>query len=343
MRDTYTNLSFAFAPLKDTTSHIVHSETTSHQLELLTQETNNSENTILTSQNLRESIEKTKRFLISRKENNGEPIFIMIENIRKDDGEESCDPDFIQKFSEGVDYYITDAYGAMHREHASITGVPKNIGSQKCFGGFLLEHELLSITKTFTPTKLSTVIIGGVKFETKLPLIQKLSKKYTHVILGGGLLNTYLKISGYEIGKSVYDEQVSKNDFKSVTNIVIPESVCVERAGSILMVSLSHVHIDDVIVDIVVSDTIKDIIHNSQMIVWNGPMGWYEKSYTQGSQDIVTSFSETCYTVVGGGDTVTMFFRMNMVDTISWISTGGGAMLCHIYNETLPGINVLYE
>lgn len=265
---------------------------------------------------------------------------ILLENVRMDSREESNDIDFAKALSEYGDYYINDAFGACHRSHASVVGIPEFLPS---YAGFLIETELHQLRRAFQPIKPSVLIMAGVKFETKLPLIEKLSDQYETIILGGGLLNTFLSQYGYAIGKSVFDKDAKLDSILKNKKIVIPDHVVVERNNSLVItIPVQKVLENDVIVDIVISHDIQKKIENAQTVVWNGPLGWYERGYTESSRDVALAlFPEEQFSIVGGGDTVTMLRKEKLDRRITFLSTGGGAMLEYLEQGTLPGLQVL--
>lgn len=262
---------------------------------------------------------------------------ILLENIRQHSGEESYDIEFSKTLAHYADYYINDAFAVSHRAHASIVGIPKLIPG---YAGLLLESEINHLNQALQPISPSVLIMAGIKFETKLPLIEKLLPLYDTVILGGGLLNTYLKSFGLNIGVSVVDDLANLSNIVGSTKITIPEKVIIERDGIAQVVTISQVQKNDIIVDVVIDNNIKELLNAAKTVVWNGPLGWYEKGYTQSSIDIVESLGRATHSIVGGGDTVTVIQKEHLEDKVSFLSTGGGAMLEYLQNGTLIGIKV---
>jgi phosphoglycerate kinase len=267
---------------------------------------------------------------------NGE--ILLLENVRQNSGEESNDNEFVKKLASYGDYYVNDAFAVSHRAHASVVGIPVSIPG---FAGLLLESEMNHLKRALQPVSPSVLIMAGIKFETKLPLIEKLLPLYGSVILGGGLLNTYLKSLGMNIGKSVIDETANLASIMNNPKIIIPEQVIIEQNGIDLTVKTDEVLDGDVIVDVVIDEKMKQIIHSAKTLVWNGPLGWYEKGYVQSTLDIISNFGPETQSIVGGGDTVTVIRKENLENKVSFLSTGGGAMLEYLQQGTLPGINAL--
>ncbi len=265
---------------------------------------------------------------------------LLLENVRSHAGEELNDLDFAGQLASFGDFYVNDAFGASHRNHASIVGIPKFLPS---FAGFLIESELHQLQHALHPIKPAILIMGGIKFETKLPLIEKFLPKYQKVLLGGGLLNTFLHQSGYTIGKSVYDTTANLTSIINDRKIIIPDQVVVERNENLVItIPVQEVQENDVIVDIIIDHDTHEYIESAQTIVWNGPLGWYERGYIESSRDIAFSLvSEDQISLVGGGDTVTLLKQEKIDDRITFLSTGGGAMLEYLEQGTLPGLEVL--
>lgn len=263
---------------------------------------------------------------------------ILLENVRTDPREETNDPEFAKELASYADYYVEDAFGVMHRAHASLVGVPKLLPS---YAGFLLEKEINNLGLALKPQSPSVLIMAGIKFETKLPLIEKLLPLYDHVILGGGLLNTYLHALGMEIGASVLDGSADLSSILGNTKIIVPEKVVTEENDMDHEMSVSEVLSNDTIMDVVIDDQMKKLLTEAKTVVWNGPLGWYEKGYMQSTLDIVANLGSQTHSIVGGGDTVTVIRKEGLENKITFLSTGGGAMLEYLQNGTLVGLEAL--
>jgi len=268
---------------------------------------------------------------------------ILLENLRHDAGEEANDPDFSDYLASLGETYVNDAFSVSHRAHASVVGVAERLPS---YAGPLLANEIAQISKAFDPTRPFVFILGGAKIGTKMPLLKKFLDKADSVFLGGSIVNNFFKVAGSEIGQSVYDpdELNGVAEMLANTRLHIPTDVVVENASGSRTCATSDVHNDERIVD-VGSDTVASFaptIREAKLIVWNGPLGWYEKGYTEATKQLLTLIAESEATsIIGGGDTVTLLDEMHMTDKFSFVSTGGGAMLDFLANETLPGIDVL--
>lgn len=263
---------------------------------------------------------------------------ILLENIRQNSGEEKNDSEFSKTLASYADYYVNDAFAVSHRKHASVAGIPAFISG---YAGLLIESEINHLDQALHPEYPSVLIMAGIKFETKLPLIEKLLPLYDSVILGGGLLNTYLKSFGLNVGTSVIDDSANLANIISNTKITIPEKVVIERDGTTLEVTVSQVQDNDIIVDVSIDENIKELLNAAKTVVWNGPLGWYEKGYMQSTIDIVANLGTQTHTIVGGGDTVTVIRKKHLENKITFLSTGGGAMLEYLQQGTLVGLDVL--
>ena len=272
--------------------------------------------------------------------NNGDCI--MLENLRSDPREETGSESLASELANLADYYVDDAFAVMHRDHVSITAIPKLLGPEKCFIGLLVETELKNLEPLLTPKSPSVVIMAGIKFETKLPLIEKLLPIYDHVILGGGLLNSYLRANNIYIADSVYDSGTDLSHLVGNEKIIIPESVVITRDDETLTIGVNELQPHDVIVDIVISEGMKELLTDASTVLWNGPLGWYERDFVQSSREILDIINPDNQTIiVGGGDTVTLIKSLHMERKVTFLSTGGGAMLAYLQSGTLVGIDAL--
>jgi phosphoglycerate kinase len=170
-------------------------------------------------------------------ENLKEGECVLLENVRTDTREEENNTEFTKILAGYGDIYVEDAFGVMHRSHSSLVGIPRLLPS---YAGFLLESEIKNLNQALKPESPSVLIMAGIKFETKLPLIEKLLPLYDSVILGGGLLNTYLKSFGLNVGKSVIDSSANLSTITGSSKLVIPEKVIIERDGLAQAVTTSQ-------------------------------------------------------------------------------------------------------
>jgi phosphoglycerate kinase len=274
---------------------------------------------------------------------------LLFENLRVNEGEKTNDPEFAKKLSQMADIYVDDAFGAMHRKHASIVGVPTFLPH---YGGLLLRQEIEHLSKVFNAEHPFVFILGGAKFETKLPLIKKYLEKADVVFVAGALANDIFKAQGFEVGTSL----VSEGDFGIEELIKNPKlktfiDVTVkDKDGKIFIKNLDEVSPDDYIGDAgpKTIELLKNIIESAKTIVWNGPLGNYEEGFNDKTEQLALAIVHktnegeiSAESIVGGGDTVASINKLNLNHKFSFISTGGGAMLDYLVNETLPGIEVL--
>jgi phosphoglycerate kinase len=270
---------------------------------------------------------------------------LLLPNIRAFAGEKENDVAFSKWLASLGDAYVNDAFSVSHREHASIVGIPKILPS---YAGMQLLEEIEHLSAmSNNPERPFVVMFGGAKLSTKLPLIEKLSKKADKTVVGGALLNQILFSRGMEIGQSLHDEneKVDASIFAS-ENMIIPNDVVVKRGLESVTVGINEVEANDVIVDIGIKSVgaIEAALLEAKTVLWNGPMGKYEEGYggaTEALLNKLAALNATTKTTVGGGDTVTLVSKLGLQDKLHFISTGGGATLDYLEKGTLPGIQAL--
>jgi phosphoglycerate kinase len=267
----------------------------------------------------------------------------LFENIRQYPEEEKNDSTFAKKIADLGEIYINDAFPASHREHASIVGVPKFLPH---YAGIQFEEEIDHLYLDGNPPRPFLFILGGAKFETKLPLIEKFLAKADHCFIAGALSNDFFKAKGWEIGVSLvsnidFDKQMLENP-----KLILPTEVMVKNTSGVLPKSPAGISPEDKIVDSgpKVLQQLRDLIKESKLILWNGPLGYYEDGFDQPTKDLAKMISErtaAAETIIGGGDTIAAIESLGIRDKFTFVSTGGGAMLEFLLNDTLPGIEVL--
>src|SRR3989338_5712759 len=268
---------------------------------------------------------------------------IMLENLRHESGEESNDPSFAAYLASLCDVYVNDAFSVSHRAHASVVGVPKLLPH---YAGLLMAKEVERLAAAFTPPHPFLFILGGAKISTKIPLLKKFLTLADYVFVGGAIANNFFKSQGHEIGTSVYDEREieSVRSYVGHEKLILPTDVIVRNDAGSEERLLAQVTSGDMIVD-VGTTTIKNlepIVGSAKLVVWNGPLGYYEAGFTDGTRDLLAFVAGSSATsIIGGGDTVALVDEMKSLDKFSFVSTGGGAMLDYLANETLPGIEAL--
>lgn len=266
---------------------------------------------------------------------------ILLENLRQNDGEEANDEKFASFLASLADMYVNDAFAVSHRAHASIVGVPDYL---QAYAGFWLQKEIANLGKAIEkPEHPFLFILGGAKFDTKIALIRKFETIADQIFIGGALANNFFQTIGLHVGKSLVDKDAKVAEFFNKDNIKIPFDVVV-KGGEVK--ELPNINEEDVIVDAgpnTLAELVK-IIPTFKTILWNGPLGLYEEGYDNSSKEILKAIAESgAFSVIGGGDTVNLVKEMGLQDKISFVSTGGGAMLEFLAKGTLPGIQALEQ
>lgn len=281
---------------------------------------------------------------------------VLLENVRFYSEERTNKEDFAQKLSEIAEVFVNDAFGVSHRVHASVVGITRFLPS---VAGLLMEKEIKMIDKAINEPKLPLVaIIGGAKAETKITLIGKLLEKADYCLVGGGVANTFLKAWGYEVGKSLVNremEETAKMLFwkaaRGNTAMMLPTDVVLgdlEKDKEDGVVASDKIPQDWQALDIGPKTQAEfgNIISKAGTIIWNGPMGVFEKEkFSKGTEFIYYAIAQNpeSMSIVGGGDTLACLRKKKYLDVIDHVSTGGGAMLEYIEKGTLPGIKALEE
>ena len=298
-------------------------------------------------------------YLNSETKNNirqSDKALFLLENIRFYKEEEKNDPEFAKQLASLADIYINEAFSCSHRAHASVTGITKFI---KSYAGETIVNELNSLEKIFNKSnKPVACIIGGSKISTKIDLISNLIKKVDFMIIGGAMANNFIKYNNFEIGKSLFEpnkeetiKQIISAANENNCKLIIPNDVVVSinesTAGK--NKSLSEIESGDIIFDIGV-DTIKnisEIINLSKTLLWNGPLGFFEKDFfANGSNEVaklikINTQKKLLISIAGGGDTAAAIKKAKAEDGFSYISTAGGAFLEWLEGKIPPGLKVL--
>jgi phosphoglycerate kinase len=288
-------------------------------------------------------------------DDNNEKI-VMLENLRFYEEEEKNDNSFAKHLASLADIYVNDAFSCSHRAHASIFEITKFISS---YAGIQLNLEIDALTKiTSEIERPITCIIGGSKISSKINIIKNLIPKFDNIIIVGGMANNIIKYKGYEIGKSIQEndcdqiiEEILFLSKKENCKIVYPEDVLIGKNlnASPEIKNLNNISKDELILDIgpKTIQIIKQLIEESNTILWNGPAGYFENSsFAKGSIEIAKKIVEkskknTIYSVAGGGDTVALLNNVGATDYLNFVSTAGGAFLEYLEGKELPGIKAL--
>jgi phosphoglycerate kinase len=286
---------------------------------------------------------------------------LLLENLRFYKEEEKGDVEFAKKLAALGDVYVNDAFGTAHRAHASTAVIAQFFPEAKCFG-YLMASELANAEKVLNGAeKPFTAIMGGAKVSDKIELIEKLMDKVDNLIIGGGMAYTFAKAQGGSIGKSLVEEDkldlanslIKKAKEKGV-NLLLP-------TDSIIADNFSN----DANTDTANNDSIKDgwmgldigpasikafskVIEDSKTILWNGPMGVFEmEKFEQGTKAIaeavVQATENGAFSLIGGGDSAAAVAKFNFTDEVSYVSTGGGALLEYMEGKELPGVKAINE
>jgi phosphoglycerate kinase len=271
---------------------------------------------------------------------------VLLENIRRYPGEEKNMSGFAKKLAKLGDYYVNEAFSVSHRAHASIVGLPKLLPS---YAGFNLIDEVSTLSTVFNAKVHPFLfILGGAKFSTKIPLIDRFSDRADNLVITGAILNTFYKAAGFEIGVSVVEsgyDAIVKNLMKN-PKLLLPPDVVVKRGRKDFTVSPDEVKKGDKIVDIGPDSSrlIAEKVKKAKLVVWNGPTGWYEGGYDEGTIAVAKACAAAKgKIVVGGGDTATVIENIGGIEKKKnvFLSTGGGATLEYLSKGTLPGIEAL--
>ncbi|MEK7213827.1 MAG: phosphoglycerate kinase [Patescibacteria group bacterium] len=258
---------------------------------------------------------------------NNQNDIILLENLRKFEGEKKNDKKFAKELASLADIYVNEAFSVSHREHASICAITEFISS---YAGFQFEEEIKHLSSAFNPPHPFLFILGGLKFETKLPLIEKFIEIADKIFVGGALANDFFKEQGKDIGKSIVSsENFDLGRFLKNEKLLLPKDNVIEN---------------DAIMDAgeKTIEMLKDEINKVKYILWNGPLGAYELGFKNGTIELAKLIANSsAKTIVGGGDTLASIAELGLEDKFTFVSTGGGAMLDFLAKGTLPGIEAL--
>lgn len=285
---------------------------------------------------------------------------LLLENLRFYKEEEKGDVGFAQKLSKHGDVYVNDAFGTAHRAHASTAVMAQFFdAANKCFG-YVMANEVASIDKVLNQSERPfTAIIGGAKVSDKILIIEQLMSKADNIIIGGGMAFTFIKAMGGQIGKSLCEddrlqtalELIEKAKAKGI-QLALPSDAVIADAFSndanTQTVAINQIPDNWLGLDIGPNSiaAFGEIIKNSKTILWNGPMGVFEMSKfeagtKQAAYDIVDATKLGAFSLIGGGDSVAAVNKYHLADKVSYVSTGGGALLEYIEQGSLPGVEAI--
>ena len=272
---------------------------------------------------------------------NSKSDIFLLENLRKYSEEKSNDEKFSKHIASFADFYVNEAFPASHRSHASIIGIPRYIPS---FAGFVFEEEIENLSKAFHPDHPFLFILGGAKFETKMPLVKKFFSLADEVFIGGALANDFFRAKGLDTGSSLLsEEKLPMEDFLN-KKLILPIDLVVKNGEMVSIKQSEDVRDGDVIADVGVKsiENLNSNISKSKFILWNGPLGNYENGFKKATFSLAKKIAKSsAKSIVGGGDTVASIASLGIEREFTFVSTGGGAMLDFLANETLPGIEAL--
>ena len=274
----------------------------------------------------------------------------LLENLRFNDGEIRNDEKFAKSLASPFDTYILDAFGASHREHASIVKIGDHLNS---FQGPLMSKEIEELDKVLNVSNEDfTIILGGAKLSDKLALIKRLLPRINSLLIGGGMCFTFLKALGHNIGNSLCEDEFIESakeilDSADGKKITLPIDFGVTKtidSHARNDIQLSQFSDDDIGVDIgkETVNKFQEILSKSRTIFWNGPMGVFEvDEFSYGTKEITKAIAEMeVYSIVGGGDSVSAINKFSSLEKFNHVSTGGGASLEYLEGKALPGVNI---
>lgn len=286
---------------------------------------------------------------------------LLLENLRFYKEEEKGDEGFARQLADLGDVYVNDAFGTAHRAHASTAVIAKFFPEAKLFG-YVMGNEILNIDKVLKDTpRPFTAILGGAKVSGKIEIINHLMDKVDNLLIGGGMMFTFIKAMGGEVGASLVEDdllELAKNTVEGAkmlgVNLYLPPDAVVADAFSNdankKICSAYDIQIPWMGLDIgpTARKKFEHVISQSAAILWNGPMGVFEmRSFEEGTRFIAEAVAEATsngtFTLIGGGDSVAAINKYDLADKVSYVSTGGGAMLEYIEGKVLPGIKAILD
>lgn len=284
---------------------------------------------------------------------------LLLENLRFYGEEKSGDVGFAEKLAAWGDVYVNDAFGTAHRAHASTAVIAQFFREHKCFGS-LLAQEIESIDKVLNNSeKPVTAILGGAKVSSKIGIVENILEKVDHIIIGGGMTFTFIKALGGAIGNSLVEDdkldlalEILEKAKANNTEIHLPVDALIADAfandANTQLVATNEIPEGWMGLDVGPGTTKKfaEVIANSKTILWNGPLGVFEmENFSKGTialgEAIATATANGAFSLVGGGDSVAAVKQFGFADKVSYVSTGGGAMLESLEGKTLPGIEAI--
>ncbi|MFA5022954.1 MAG: phosphoglycerate kinase [Candidatus Paceibacterota bacterium] len=261
---------------------------------------------------------------------------VLLENIRREESEKKNDPKFAKELANLADIYVNDAFSVSHRAHASVSAITKYLPS---YAGLLFAKELKNLSLALKPKGKFVVILGGLKFQTKIPLIKKFLKTADKIFIGGALANSFMKAMGCDIGNSIADDDIKYiKPFLKNKKIILPADLIWNKKDQIIDIGPESLK------------QIAQMTKGAKLVLWNGPMGWFELGAKKGTLEVAKIVARACpaksgrsggKSIVGGGDTLSAIEELKLMNKFTFVSTAGGAMLDFLATGTLPGIKAL--
>lgn len=277
---------------------------------------------------------------------------LLLDNVRFNLGEKANSDELAQAYASLCDIFVMDAFGTAHRAQASTHGVAK-FAPIACAGP-LLSAELEALAKALeTPAKPLVAIVGGSKVSTKLEVLNALVEKCDHIIVGGGIANTFLAAAGLPVGKSLYEadlvdtakQLMKKANFPLPTDVVVATEFS-DTAEAVIKPA-AEVSADEMILDLGPDSAaaLSLLLKDAGTILWNGPVGVFEiQQFSSGTKVLAKAIADSAgFSIAGGGDTLAAIDKFNLADQVSYISTGGGAFLEFVEGKTLPAVEILQQ
>ncbi len=284
---------------------------------------------------------------------------LLLENLRFYPGEKADDPEFAARLTAPFTHYVNDAFGTAHRAHASVSAAPRRFPRGRKAAGFLMGAEVAALSRLVRdPEQPFVAVVGGAKISTKTAPLEALLDRVRTLLIGGGMANTFLKAQGYEIGRSLVENEmlataqaVMEKAAARGIELLIPTDVVVandlENPSRVEVVASEAIPADLMVVDLGPRsrERYAEALAGAKTVFWNGPMGVFEvEAFAKGTLAIATAMAESSgFTVVGGGESVLAIRRAGVVDRIDHVSTGGGASLSFLTGDRLPALAALEE
>ncbi len=276
----------------------------------------------------------------------------LLENVRFLEGETKNSDELGKRMAAHCDVFVMDAFGSAHRSHASTNSIANHV--DEVYAGYLMDSELVALNSALeAPRKPVFAILGGAKVSSKLTLLGRLSEFAENIFVGGGILNTFIAAAGFEIGQSLYEEDMldTAKNIMAQTTIPIPQDVIVSKSFDVkatgILRLLEDIREEEMIMDVgpETARSWASALSKAGTIIWNGPLGVFEfDQFGEGTREIAEGISRSeAFSLAGGGDTIAAIDKYGVSGGISYISTGGGAFMEFVEGKQLPGVEILQD